>query len=121
MRSANVDPLRLQAIYYIATGLWPIVHLRSFYAVTGRKREGWLVQTFGALVAALGFVLLPRRSGTARHVQEELASASAASLIAAEIAFTARGRISPIYLGDAALETLLTLAVLGRRADTNLL
>jgi hypothetical protein len=121
MDSSSVDALRLQALYYVVTGAWPIVHLRSFYAVTGAKREGWLVQTFGALVSAIGVVLLPRRRGGARQVQEQLAAASAAALVTAELVFTARRRISPIYLADAALEVLLTLAVAGRRGDTKLL
>lgn len=116
MRPRDVDPLRIQALYYIGTGLWPIFHLRSFYAVTGGKREGWLVQTFGAVVAALGVVLWPRRAGGARRVQEQVATATAAALVASEVAFTARRRISPIYLGDAAVETFLTLAIAGRRA-----
>ena len=120
MRVRDVDPLRLQALYYVVTGVWPIVHLRSFYAVTGAKRDGWLVQTFGALVVALGTVMWPRRTGAARRMQEQLATASAAALIVSEVVFTARRRISPIYLLDAALETVLTLALAGRRGDTKL-
>src|SRR5687768_14601167 len=120
MRERDVDPLRLQAIYYIATGLWPIVHLRSFYAVTGAKRDGWLVQTFGALVVALGTVMWPRRTGAARQMQEQLATASAAALIASEVVFTTRRRISPIYLADAAVEAALALAIVARRGETKL-
>ena len=45
------DPLLAQSVYYVSTGVWPIVHLRSFMALTGRKRDTWLVQTFGALAA----------------------------------------------------------------------
>jgi hypothetical protein len=120
MSARDVDPLRLQALYYVATGVWPIVHLRSFYAVTGAKRDGWLVQTFGALVVALGTVMWPRRTGAARHMQEQLATASAVALIASEIVFTTRRRISPIYLADAALEATLALAIVARRSETKL-
>jgi hypothetical protein len=110
----DIDPLRIQALYYLGTGIWPIVHLPSFCAVTGPKREGWLVQTFGALVAALGMVLMPRRTKEARQVQEQLAIAAAAVLVASEVIFTTRGRIAPIYLADAALETLFALATARR-------
>jgi hypothetical protein len=29
------------------TGVWPIPHLQSFEAVTGPKKERWLVKTMG--------------------------------------------------------------------------
>lgn len=40
--------------YYVATGVAPFVSRRAFEAVTGPKREWWLVQTVGALVTAAG-------------------------------------------------------------------
>ncbi len=33
--------------FYVATGIWPVLSRRSFEAVTGPKREDWLVKTFG--------------------------------------------------------------------------
>jgi hypothetical protein len=119
-RRFDADPLRLLALYYLVTGIWPIVHLRSFYAVTGRKREGWLVQTFGALIAGTGAVLAQKRTGAGRDVQERVAVGAGVALIASELIFVARRRISPIYLADAVLETLLLLAINGRKADTRL-
>jgi hypothetical protein len=47
-----------QGLFYVVTGLWPVIHLRSFEAVAGRKRDRWLVQTTGALIAAIGVSLL---------------------------------------------------------------
>ena len=38
----------IQAAYYTLTGIWPIVHRRSFEAVTGRKTDYWLVQMVGS-------------------------------------------------------------------------
>lgn len=101
-----IDPLAATAAYYIGGGLWPIVHLRSFMAVTGPKREGWLVQTFGLFLAAFGAGLLPGRAAE-RPAQERLAVLGAASLVAADTYFVARRRISPIYLADAAVELAL--------------
>ena len=109
------DPLRVQAIYYLVTGIWPILHLRSFYAITGPKREGWLVQTFGLLVGAIGITLLPRRSGGERRIQEHLATSTALALAAAEVFFVARRRISPIYLLDAVVQVGLTAAMGARQ------
>src|SRR5215213_7149555 len=38
---------RLQAIFYIVSGVWPFVSIRSFEAVTGPKVDRWLVKTVG--------------------------------------------------------------------------
>src|SRR3954453_22950393 len=56
----------VQGAYYLLTGIWPLVSIRTFQWVTGRKtdnwtgREGdhWLVNTVGVLVAAIGVTLL---------------------------------------------------------------
>ena len=44
----------LQAGYYVVTGVWPLVHRRSFERITGPKVDYWLVRTVGVLVAAIG-------------------------------------------------------------------
>lgn len=108
------DPLKAQAAYYVATGVWPMVHLRSFMALTGRKRDTWLVESFGAMVTTLGLAIYPRRSSVERRAQERLAIGIAATLAACDGYFVARRRISPIYLADAAVELLLCAAVVRR-------
>jgi hypothetical protein len=112
------DPLLAQSAYYVATGIWPIVHLRSFMALTGRKRDTWLVQTFGALITATGVAIWPRtgRAGEGeRPAQERVAVAAAVALAASDAYFVYRRRIRPVYLGDAAVELLMAAAILGRR------
>src|SRR5215475_2368904 len=52
------DPAEIQGAYLLATGVWPVVHLRSFEWTTGPKLEGWLVKTLGGLIAAIGTTLL---------------------------------------------------------------
>ena len=42
-----------QAAYYVVTGAWPIVHLRSFEAITGRDYV--VIQAF-TLVVAITYV-----------------------------------------------------------------
>lgn len=95
----------VQGITYVASGLWPIVHLRRFEAVTGKKRDTWLVQTTGALIAAIGATLLVgaferRRS----RAVKALGVLSAGTLATADLVFVGARRIPRIYLGDAALE-----------------
>ena len=47
----------VHAGYLVATGIWPLLHRRSFEAVTGPKQEFWLVRTVGGLAAATGAAL----------------------------------------------------------------
>ena len=104
--------------YYVVTGLSPFVSRTLFEAVTGPKREWWLVQTVGGLVLAVGVAML---SAAARHrVTPEitgLAAGCAASLAAIDVVYVARGRIAPTYLADAALEAA-ALAALARTRRT---
>ena len=102
---------RLQAIFYIVTGVWPFVSMRSFEAVTGPKVDRWLVKTVGALVAVTGcaLALASRR----RQLAPELvlvASGSAAALATIDTVYVARRRISPVYLLDAVAEIALVAA-----------
>src|SRR5438874_11329800 len=56
-----------QGIYYLLTGLWPLLAISSFQRVTGPKHDLWLVQTVGVLIAVIGGTLLIagwRRRGT---------------------------------------------------------
>ena len=96
---------RLQAIFYIATGVWPFVSMRSFEAVTGPKVDRWLVKTVGALVAVIGgaLALASRRRQLAPEVVL-VAAGSAAALAAIDTVYVTKGRISPVYLLDAAAE-----------------
>ena len=107
--------LAAQAAYYVATGLLPFVSRRAFEAVTGPKREWWLVQTVGALVTVAGGAMA---AGVARdRVTPELAGLAAGcavSLAGIDVVYVAKRRIAPTYLADAALQLAL-LAELARR------
>jgi hypothetical protein len=46
-----------QGIYYLLTGVWPLVHISSFMAVTGPKTDIWLVKMVGLLAAAIGLFM----------------------------------------------------------------
>jgi hypothetical protein len=97
-----------QGAYFLGTGLWPLVDDRSFQRVTGPKAELWLVKTVGVLVSVIGGTLVV--SGAKRAVSPEtalLGAASAAALAGIDITYTAKGRISPVYLLDAVLEAAL--------------
>ncbi len=101
----------LQGLYYLATGVWPLVDMGTFLRVTGGKTDLWLVNRVGALVAVVGLVLVA--AGVRRRVSLELGllgGAAAAALAAVDLTYVIRGRISAIYLLDAAVEIVLVLA-----------
>jgi hypothetical protein len=111
--------LRGQGIYYVATGLWPLLHLASFERVTGPKTDDWLVHMVGLLAAAIGGSLLV----SARHTPISLEAcclslASAGAFAAIDVWYVAQDRISPIYLADGFVEAILIVVMsiaIGRR------
>ena len=105
--------LQIQGVYYLLTGVWPLLSIRSFQAITGPKTDLWLVRTVGALVAVIGAVLTwgsEQSQGERQTVA--LACGSAASLTAVESYYALRHRISAIYLLDAVAEIALIAAAL---------
>ena len=96
---------RAQAAYYVLTGVWALVSIGTFQKVTGPKTDLWLVKTVGVLVAVVGAVLdmAARRKGITPEIAL-LAVGSAAGLTAIDVVYVAKGRISPVYLLDAAAE-----------------
>jgi hypothetical protein len=99
----------MQAAFYAGTGVWPLLHRRSFERVTGRKTDFWLAQTVGVIVTTIGIGLahaVARRRGVPPELRT-VAVTSAAGLALVDFSFVARGRISKIYLADAAAEVAL--------------
>ena len=107
--SAERKPVTsFQGIYYVTSGLWPILHMNSFEQVTGPKRDKWLVKTVGALITAIGSTLLfsaarEPESKTARN----LGISTALALIGIDSIYSIRGTIPKIYLMDAAVEAAI--------------
>jgi hypothetical protein len=109
---AESDVLRrtatFQAAHFLVTGLWPIVSRPTFEAVTGPKTDYWLVRTVGALASVIGTTL-----GVASYrnrVSSELAVlgiGSALAFGAVDVFYATTGRISRVYLVDAAVECLI--------------
>lgn len=107
---------RLQGFYFLLTGVWPLLNMRTFEAVTGPKVDRWLVKTVGVLVGVIGLSLL-RAERRPSATTTTLAVGSAAGLGAIDLIYASRGRISRVYLLDAVLELLLLLAWARRRAQ----
>ena len=110
-----------QGLYYVVTGAWPIVSLSTFETITGPKTDDWLVHMVGALAVAIGVTILggARGRGVERKVKREVIILSAVAAIAfatVDVVYVLNQTIRPIYLGDAALESLILLGLLvGRK------
>ena len=109
--------LAFQSGYYGLTGIWPILHMPSFEAVTGPKIDDWLVHMVGLLAAAIGLVL---GAATARNRVRSpdvvlLAIVSAAAFAAIDLRYGLTGRISSIYLADAVVQIGLIAGLLFTR------
>lgn len=111
--------LWIQGLYFLVTGVWPLVSIESFQAVTGRKtdhlvtgRESdhWLVMTVGVLVTAIAFTLLMGAYRRQRPIELAVLGFSAAvGLIAIDLIYVDRSVIAPIYLVDAGIEAAIAI------------
>ena len=105
-----------QGIYFLATGLWPLISIETFQMVTGQKTDHlgteradhWLVITVGVLVLAIAAPLL--LAAWQREIYRQtivLAIGSSMGLTAIDVIYVLRGAIPPIYLLDAGIELML--------------
>jgi hypothetical protein len=97
-----------QTVYYVVTGIWGLVHIRSFEWITGPKQDRWLVKTVSVLVVVIGWVI-GRAGATSRITPETvtLATGAATGLTAIDVFYVSRCRISPVYLLDALANVVL--------------
>ncbi len=98
----------VQGIYFLVTGIWPILSMKTFLLITGPKMDLWLVKTVGLILAVIGAVLLYAQiTGMVNPPVILLAMGSALGLALVEIIYTSKRVISPIYLADAFVEFIL--------------
>lgn len=99
---------RSQGLFYLASGLWPILSMKTFARVTGEKKDDWLAKTVGLLIASTGAALL---GSSLRQKQKEpplelslLAAGQSAILGSVSLYYSLKQRISIIYLLDSMTE-----------------
>jgi hypothetical protein len=94
-----------QGLYFVVSGAWALVHIKSFQRVTGPKTDLWLVKTVGLLLVAIGAGLLlavgMRQFDPALIL---IAMGSATALLAIELVYVGKRVIARIYLLDALIE-----------------
>ena len=95
-----------QSLYYTVTGLWPLLSIGTFMAVTGPKRDIWLVKMVGSLVVVNGVTMgmAARQARSDDRLPMLLCAASAVAFIGIDVVYTARRTIRPVYLGDAVVQ-----------------
>ena len=101
----------MYAVYFIATGVWPVVHIKSFLWVTGPKTDLWLVRTVGLMITAVGLCIAV--AAAQQQIQLHilvLAIASSGFLLLIDVIYVAKRVIAKIYLLDAAIEAILIAA-----------
>lgn len=106
-----------QGVYFLLTGIWPLISIQTFQMVTGRKTDHlvtgnesdhWLVNTVGVLVTVNAIVFLAAAwRGRISIDVAILAVGSALGLTLIDTVYVLRSTISPVYLIDAAIEMFL--------------
>jgi hypothetical protein len=100
----------VQGTYFTLTGLWPLLSMDTFLAVTGPKTDLWLVRTVALLIIAIGVTLLAAaKQNEANLSVTVLAITSAASLAWVDAYYSLTGVIWPVYLLDAFPEVAMVL------------
>src|SRR3954470_19322273 len=100
----------VQGGYYLLTGVWPLVSIRTFQAVTGRKTDNWtgreadhwLVFCVGVLVGAVGAAMIVAavRGNPSLEIMV-LALGCIVGLTGIDVVYVARRVLAPVYLADA--------------------
>lgn len=95
----------VQGGYYLAAGIWPLLDMAGFQAVTGPKTDLWLVKTVALMLMVAGVTLITAayRLRVALSIVI-LGLGTAVVLIVIELVYVADGTISPVYLLDTFLE-----------------
>jgi hypothetical protein len=101
------DIARFHGSFNVINGLWPLVHMRSFEAVSGPKTDKWLVRTVSGLLVTVGLEQLRGGTQEGTATAKRLGVGTAATLAAIDVIYVTKGRISKVYLLDAAVEILV--------------
>lgn len=93
----------IQGVYFVVTGIWPLLNMASFIMATGPKQDTWLVEMVGLLSAAVGLTFIV--SSLRRHPLPVLLGYTVSlSFLLMDVIYVANGQIDRIYLLDAAIQ-----------------
>ncbi|GAB0157916.1 hypothetical protein CHRYSEOSP005_32100 [Chryseobacterium sp. Alg-005] len=106
MKSPHLIPL-VQGIYFFITGVWPLIHLKSFMEVTGPKTDIWLVQTVAVLILShsmLFFYIAFKKRILPVYALMGMITTSGLAII--ELYYYFQGTLKWVYFIDSVIEIL---------------
>src|SRR3546814_11279963 len=83
----------IQGIYFVVTGIWPLLNMASFITATGPKQDTWMAEMVGLSSASIGLTFIVS-SLRQRPSPVLLGYAVAASFLAMDITYLAAGESS---------------------------
>lgn len=111
--------MRAQGAFNMVNGLWPLLHLRSFETVFGRKTDHWLVRTVAGLLLVVGVAQVSAEADASSiRTARRIGIGTSLVLGSIDVIYAPRRRISRLYLLDALAEGTIIAAWLaaGRSA-----
>ena len=94
-----------QGLFNVVGGAWPVVSLRSFEWVYGKKKDVFLQKTVGGLLLSIGLMQLTgRESEQELAVARRLGIATALTLLAVDLIYIPKGEMRKTYIQDALCE-----------------
>jgi hypothetical protein len=106
---------RVHGVANVVSGAWPLLHMRSFEAVTGPKADRWLVRTVAGLLVANGSLqwwLADRRDGV--RTARAIGIGTSGVLATIDWLYAPQSRISTAYLLDALYQSAWVAVWLAR-------
>ena len=102
-----------QGLYYLATGLWPLIDVKSFMIITGYKTDIWLVKTVGALIIPIALTILSNLFIRTNPLPALiLCLSSAIAFTSIDLYYSLTDVINDVYQVDAVLQVCFALTAI---------
>ncbi|MFL5754429.1 MAG: hypothetical protein ACJ76F_13540 [Bacteroidia bacterium] len=100
----------IQGAYTLLTGLWALLDISSFMAVTGPKTDLWLVKTVSVLFLCIGLSFLAAHLKPGNSPVGTLLSVSTALAVSGiDLYYSLRGIIAAVYIVDSAVQLVFLI------------
>lgn len=100
----------LQGMYYLLTGIWPLIHLSSFEIVVGYKPDKFQFFTTTLLISLIAIALLASIKKEKTRSIRILSLGSPLVFLMVELWFGKDG-IRPVFILDACIQVCLLLVL----------
>ena len=98
-RSPAAKVAQAQGLFNVVGGAWPIISLRSFEWIYGKKNDIFLQRTVGGLLLSIGYAQLSASdSEQGLRVARRFGLATALTLLANDLVYIPKGEMRNTYL-----------------------